>query len=147
MTEPDLRRRVQEEVAAAIGPDTRVLIGHSLGSVIAYEALCAHPEWPVTTFVTIGSPLGIPNLVFDRLVPKPVRGRGQWPGAVQHWTNLCDRYDVVALTKSLAPRFPEGPRPLDDILIDNGWQAHAIEHHLTAVETGRAIANGLLGRP
>jgi pimeloyl-ACP methyl ester carboxylesterase len=30
--------------------DTAVLIGHSLGSVVAYEALCAHPEWSVRAF-------------------------------------------------------------------------------------------------
>jgi hypothetical protein len=57
-TEPGLRAQVLERVAAEIGPDTRVLIGHSLGSVVAYESLCAHPYWPVRTLVTLGSPLG-----------------------------------------------------------------------------------------
>ncbi len=67
LTDDLVRDRVQREIAACVTPETRVLVGHSLGSVIAYEALCAHPEWPVTTLVTIGSPLGIPNLVFGRL--------------------------------------------------------------------------------
>ncbi|NEC19682.1 hypothetical protein [Streptomyces parvus] len=143
--EREVRERVQAEIAAAVEPDTRVIVGHSLGSVVAYEALCAHPEWPVRTLVTVGSPLGIPRLVFDRLTPGPVGGRGTWPGGIHRWTNICDRYDVVALAKELAPLFTGGPATVDDVLVDNGWQAHTVEHHLTAEQTGRAIAIGLTG--
>ncbi|MFF7722909.1 hypothetical protein ACFZDB_26595 [Streptomyces luteogriseus] len=145
LTTPDVRARVQSEIATAVTPDTRVIVGHSLGSVIAYEALCAHPEWPVRSLVTLGSPLGIANLVFDRLLPEPRSGRGSWPGGVRTWTNLCDRHDVVSLTKRLAPLFgdPDGDHSVRDLLVDNGWQAHAIEPHLTAVETGEAIVQGL----
>ncbi|WP_206301449.1 hypothetical protein [Streptomyces sp. V2] len=138
-TEPELRTRVRESVADAVADDTRVLVGHSLGSVVAYEALCEHPEWPVRTLVTIGSPLGIPTIVFDRLTPAPSEGRGTWPAGVRGWTNLCDRYDVVALRKRLAPLFGD----VHDVAVDNGWQAHAIDRHLTAAETGTAIAEGL----
>ena len=91
------------------------------------------------TMVTIGSPLGIPNIVFDRLTPAPSEGRGAWPAGVRGWTNLCDRYDVVALRKRLAPLFGD----VQDIPVDNGWQAHAIDRHLRAVETGTAITEGL----
>ena len=35
-TEPELRARVRESVADAVTRDTRVLVGHSLGSVVAY---------------------------------------------------------------------------------------------------------------
>jgi hypothetical protein len=143
LTEPETHRQVQDQVAAAITEDTRVLVGHSLGSVVAYEALCAHPEWPVTTLVTTGSPLGIPRLVFDRLRPTPQNGRGHWPRGVERWTNLCDRYDFVALVKELAPLFGNGAQKVDDVPVHNGWKAHAIEHHLTARETGAAIAAGL----
>ncbi|MFD7666836.1 hypothetical protein [Streptomyces sp. NPDC059788] len=145
LTEERTREQVQREIASVVTPETRVLIGHSLGSVVAYEALCRHPEWQVTAFVSVGSPLGIPHLVFDRLVPGPVAGAGAWPGRARTWTNICDRRDVVALTKRLAPLFPGGPAAVHDVLVDNGWQAHAIERHLTAVETGAAIAAGLTG--
>ncbi|MFC9913606.1 hypothetical protein [Streptomyces sp. NPDC059862] len=145
LTEPETRERVQDQVAAAITEDTRVLVGHSLGSVVAYEALCAHPEWPVTTFVSIGSPLGIPRLVFDRLRPTPQNGRGHWPTGVETWTNLCDPYDFVALVKELASLFGNGAQKVNDVPVRNGWKAHAIEHHLTARETGAAIAAGLTG--
>ncbi|MFK0016464.1 hypothetical protein [Streptomyces sp. NPDC091027] len=143
LTEPDLREDVQRWVAETVTSDTRVVVGHSLGSVVAYEALCAHPEWPVSAFVTIGSPLGIPNLVFDRLRPRPEKNSGAWPAGVKSWTNLCDAYDVVALVKELAPLFGNGPHRIDDVPVHNGWEAHAIEHHLTAKETGAAIAAGL----
>ena len=47
MTDPVVRAAVQGRAAAGVGEDTRVVVWHSLGSVVAYEALCAHPEWPV----------------------------------------------------------------------------------------------------
>ena len=70
--------RVHEEV----GEGTRVLIGHSLGSVVAYEYVCRYRPPSVELLVTLGSPLGIPKLVFDRLTPAPADGRGAWPGTV-----------------------------------------------------------------
>ena len=39
LTDPTLRTDAQNLVLAHIGPDTRLVIGHSLGSVVAYEAL------------------------------------------------------------------------------------------------------------
>ncbi|MEV5815841.1 hypothetical protein [Streptomyces mutabilis] len=147
LTAPGIREHVQGEVAAAVAEDTRVIVAHSLGSVIAYEALCAHPEWPVHALVTLGSPLGIANLVFDRLLPEPRRGRGSWPGNVKTWTNVCDRHDIVALTKHLAPLFGDGGPSVRDLLVDNGRQAHAIEHYLTSAATGGAIAEGLWAGP
>lgn len=133
---------VQQEVEKAIEDDTRVLVGHSLGSVIAYEALCAHPEWPVRTLVTIGSPLGAPPF-FRHLVPRPKNGRGAWPGTVTHWSNLCDKHDFVALRKRLKGLFGDYTRSIEDVPIDNGWKVHAIERHLAAQSTGAAIAAGL----
>ena len=61
MTDAEVRRAVQDRMVAEVAEDTRVVVGHSLGSVVAYEALCAHPEWPVRTLVTLGSPLGMPG--------------------------------------------------------------------------------------
>lgn len=144
--EPDVRRTALERVAETVASDTRVLVGHSLGSVVAYEALCAHPEWRVRALVTLGSPLGIRNLIFDRLVPAPARDpvsgafQGGWPGSVAWWTNVADQGDVVALVKDLRPRFGERVR---GFLVDNGASAHDVRPYLTAVETGRAVAFAL----
>ncbi|MGN9790298.1 PGAP1-like alpha/beta domain-containing protein [Streptomyces sp. OZ13] len=161
-TDDAVRARAAAAVGARIGPETTVLVGHSLGSVVAYETLCDHPEWPVRTLVTLGSPLGMPSLVFDRLRPAPAAGRGHWPGGLERWTNLADRHDVVASVKELArlfgPRHP-GPLPagspaaagahrpaLRDVPVDNGWKVHDLLRHLTARETGTAIGEGLVAR-
>lgn len=144
---PEVRQEAWRRVAKAIGKDTRVLIGHSLGSVVAYETLCANPEWPVRMLVTLGSPLGIANLIFDQLqpAPRPAKNagpnpRGCWPGEGRAWTNIADEMDVVALVKDLRPAF--GPR-LDGWVINNGATAHSVRPYLTAVETGRAVLSGL----
>ena len=135
-----IRQAVRERVEQAVDPETRVMVGHSLGSVVAYEVLCAHPEWPVRTLVTLGSPLGIRNLIFDLLEPAPQTGIGAWPGSVQRWINIADGGDVVALVKDLRPSFGVN---VENHLIYNGATAHDILPYLTAKETGGAIATGL----
>jgi hypothetical protein len=145
-TEPDLRMAIRQRVAASIDADTRVIVAHSLGSVAAYEALCAMPDWPVRTLVTVGSPLGIRNVIFERLLPTPAVGsgpaRGAWPGQVRDWTNIADRNDVVALVKDLRPCFGLRVRCLE---VDTGMRAHEVTRYLTARSCGRAIAEGLAG--
>jgi hypothetical protein len=108
--------------------------------VIAYEALAAHPEWPVRTLVTLGSPLGIRNLIFERLRPSPNHGVGVWPGSLERWVNIADAGDIIALNKRLSTLF--GNRVADH-LIHNGAQAHDIRPYLTSAETGLAVAAGL----
>lgn len=143
LTVDSVREAALEAIAKRIGPDTRVLVGHSLGSVVAYEALCANPGWPVRALVTLGSPLGMPKLIFDRLRPPPAGGRGAWPASADIWHNLCDRHDVVASVKKLGPLFYDGINTINDEIVDNGWKVHDLGRHLTAVETGRAIRSGL----
>jgi pimeloyl-ACP methyl ester carboxylesterase len=83
-----------------------VVLAHSLGSVIAYEALHAHPELTVDCFVTLGSPLGLPGGIFDHLVPAPIANRGARPAGVRYWVNLADTGDLVAIPRRLGDRFP-----------------------------------------
>jgi hypothetical protein len=143
MTDPAIKDAAQSRVDSAVTEDTRVLIGHSLGSVVAYEALHRfgrEPRWAsVRTFVTLGSPLGISNLIFDRLTPRPSGGTGACP-AVDRWTNISDDADVVALVKDLNPLFGD---PVLDACVHNGATVHKISPYLSAVETGRAVAAGL----
>ncbi|MFH8407414.1 hypothetical protein ACH4FX_21865 [Streptomyces sp. NPDC018019] len=139
-TEPAVRENVQKRVSATVSDGTQVIVAHSLGSVVAYEVLCAHPEWRDITLVTLGSPLAVRNLVFDRLRPAPADGRAQWPPSVRRWVNVADRGDVVALVKTLAPAFGDA---LTDRLVHNGAKAHDARPYLTAHETGEAIAAAL----
>jgi pimeloyl-ACP methyl ester carboxylesterase len=142
LNDDSVRAEIQERVARKVTTDTAVLVGHSLGTVVAYEAACAHPDWDLV-LVTLGSPLGIRNLVFDRLRPPPEGDRGQFPVGAAAWTNIVDTGDVVALAKRLAPLFGER---VEDLLVNNGSKAHDISPYLTAPQTGHAIAEGLARR-
>jgi hypothetical protein len=137
-TEPDLRDRLRGRLEAVVDEDTRVIVAHSLGSVLTYIALCNHPDWPVHTFVTLGSPLAAP-MTAGLLGPLVQDGRGVWPGAVQRWVNVRAVGDAAA-TVPLAERF--GTR-VEDVLVDNGHRAHAPEPYLNADVTGAAVAAAL----
>jgi len=138
--EPGNRARTWDRLASKISPDTRVLIGHSFGSVVAYEALSRHPEWPVHTLVTVGSPLGLPKLVTRRLDPAPDPLADRLPGSVERWVNVSDPEDIVALFPRLAPAF--GPR-VEDFLVDNGPRRHALSRYMEWAETSHAVTAAL----
>ncbi|WP_307822258.1 serine peptidase [Streptomyces sp. CRB46] len=104
---PQVRAAAQSTVAESIRQvRPRVVLAHSLGSVVAYEALHAHPELTVDCFVTLGSPLGLPGGIFDHLVPAPIADRGARPAGVRYWVNLADTGDLVAIPRRLGDRFP-----------------------------------------
>jgi hypothetical protein len=136
-----IRARVHERFAKAVAADTRVVVGHSLGSIVAYECLCTSHYPQVRTFVSLGSPLGLPRIIFDCLRPAPVGGRGQFP-PVDRWTNVADKGDVMARVKQLRPFFGDGAQ-IVDAAVDIGWQSHDVLRYLTAQETGKGIALGL----
>jgi hypothetical protein len=78
---------VQDRFRRRIGADTKIVIGHALGSVIAYEGLWAvAPEVSVHTLLTLGCPIGVQSAVYDRLRPRG-RVRRPWPG-VCRWLNV-----------------------------------------------------------
>ncbi|NJM70657.1 MAG: hypothetical protein HC862_10735 [Scytonema sp. RU_4_4] len=134
----ELKQKILQRVTDKVSQDTQVIVAHSLGSVVAYEALCANPQWNVHTLVTLGSPLGIQNLIFNKLTPSPENGKGVCPN-VKQWFNIADKGDIVALENKLANYF--------DLVIDqcvyNGWESHDVKRYLTAKETGLAVVTGL----
>jgi predicted alpha/beta hydrolase family esterase len=142
LSENDLRDKLRARIEAEISDDTRVLVAHSLGTVLSYSALARHDDWPVHTFVTLGSPLAVP-LVFNALEPAPVDGMGIWPGSVQRWVNVRAVNDKACET-CLADHF--GPR-VEELVIDNGHRAHAPEPYLNSSPTGAAIAAALQTAP
>jgi len=137
-TDPDLRTKMRARMEPLVTDDTRVLVAHSLGTVLSYMALARHPQWPVHTFVTLGSPLGSP-MVATMLDPPIVDGRGQWPGSIRRWVNVRAVGDKAAEVP-LGERFGER---VEDVLVDNGHRAHAPEPYLNAPPTGEAIAAAL----
>jgi hypothetical protein len=142
-----VRRDARARLAARITPETRVVVAHSLGSVVAYETLCdesLHDGWDIRMLITLGSPLGMRALVLDRLVPAPRAGQAVWPKCVRAWTNISDATDIVSVVRELRPRYGEG---VTDTTVHNGSHMHDATRYLTAVETGRAIAAGLAREP
>ena len=139
------RTAIHNEVAQAITADTRVVVGHSLGSVVAYEVLFSDPQRDIRALITLGSPLGLRNLVFDRLRPPPVaagdgRGvKGVWP-PVKLWGNVADAGDIVVAVEDLRPLFGADIRQLR---VHNGAKAHDMSPYLEDRMTGQLILAGL----
>lgn len=116
---------VRERVAggleeAARGARRLVVIGHSLGSVAAYEALWdlthAHRRpLSVDWFLTLGSPLGT-RFIQRSLAGRDRRGRERYPHGIRHWLNFTAVGDLAALDPSIEDDF----RPMLDLgLLDS----------------------------
>lgn len=100
-----------------------ILIGHSLGSVIAIDLLDHLPETVhVRRFITIGSPAAAPSLHegSERLLKKFPYAR------VDDWTNIFNPADVVTGGRGLAPTFPAA----QDFAIDIGLFEHGAGTYL-----------------
>ena len=85
-----------------------LLIGHSLGSVIAYDTL-----WELSRqegvkgkvdFLTLGSPLGM-HYVQRRLLGMNGNGVKNYPDRIRRWINLSAEGDVAALNRNLNESF------------------------------------------
>ena len=88
--------------------DSVLLIGHSLGAVIAYDAL-----WELSRqegvkgkvdFLTLGSPMGM-HYVKRRLLGMNGGGKESYPDRIRHWINLAAEGDVTALNRNLNESF------------------------------------------
>ncbi len=131
--------QVQARFESALKRDTRIVIAHSLGSVIAYEGLCRNPR-RVDTFITIGSPIATPRLIMEplrerlhRLLNHSPTLRPPWPG-VRQWLNFYAPADVWSVPiKRLAPLFGDGgantATTVRDIEVVHGNPHAAVETH------------------
>ena len=92
-----LKDKLQEYKGSRI-----MLIGHSMGSIIAYDVLRRlgrdDPQFRVDHFVTIGSPLGMPHVKYKIQQENDLV---RTPSIVARWTNFADRRDVVAIDAKL----------------------------------------------
>ncbi|GHB39722.1 hypothetical protein GCM10010377_33190 [Streptomyces viridiviolaceus] len=89
---------VRARVVDGLDPERPlVVVSHSLGTVVAYEALHEHGA-SVSLWVTLGSPLALGAVVLDRLVPTPA----SCPENVASWLNFWDRDDIVVGRPQLA---------------------------------------------
>jgi hypothetical protein len=154
-----IRARVRGALEAASEQGARVLlIGHSLGSAIAYDTLWelarALPPRRVDLFVTMGSPLGT-RFIRRRLQGASLEGVAAYPTNVRRWVNLTAQGDLTALYPRLEPLF----RPMlelgvlesfeDHVDLENffrsdlGLNAHEAYGYFAARETAEVIGDWL----
>ncbi|PSL28356.1 alpha/beta hydrolase family protein [Chitinophaga ginsengisoli] len=138
MNNKDIHDAIINRVLEKLTADVKIVIGHSLGSVVAYESLFRN-DHNVVCFITMGSPLGIRNLIFDKLNPRPTKGQGLVP-PVDSWLNVADKGDVVALDKTLSGLFGNRVR---DLIVNNGSDAHSGQHYLSTSQIGKIITKNL----
>ena len=138
------RTAVREEVAACIARhQPRIVIADSLGSVVAYESLHAHPELQPDLFLTLGSPLALPRAVFERLVPAP-RSIGPAPQGERlpgktRWVNIADPGDPVAVPPQLCRHF-DGVDLDHTTVISPLFRFHHATNYLQSATTAATFA-------
>lgn len=125
-------RRVREGVTG----DCRVLLGHSLGSVVAFEYVRQQPGHHLELLLTVGSPLGL-RMVRDRLAEVQYGSDAAWgiPVNVGHWVNVRDIHDPVACAGDLHRWWPG----VVDRHVNNGSDAHAAERYLAQRYVGQVV--------
>ncbi|NOT54008.1 MAG: alpha/beta hydrolase [Deltaproteobacteria bacterium] len=124
--EPDYRKTLRDLLKKVITDNQSkriTLIAHSMGSIIAYDALRELGRDNVTmrvdNFITIGSPLGIPTVA--AAIHK------EWntlrtPSIVRRWLNFADPRDPVAIDTHLRNDYDandQGVEVEDDVILNN----------------------------
>ncbi len=102
-----------------------LLIGHSMGSLVAYDTLVNFPDVSVDLFLTIGSPLVL--LGFRKGLAESQKFPGcSWPVVTENihaWKNYIDWYDPVIMQSLVTLRdyylTVEGTQIVEDFLVDN----------------------------
>lgn len=133
----DMKARVQEQLDDLDGPI--VVVGHSLGSIVAYDVLneLAEGSKDIRLYLTVGSPLGMKEVQDHLSQPQRV------PPDVGTWTNLSDRKDVVALDATLKGEFAPEDK-VTDHKVDN-WtnNNHSIQGYLDKPEALNAVEKAI----
>jgi len=121
-----------DQIAATAANGCDVIIGHSLGSVVAYEYLRQNPGQRVDLLLTVGSPLGFRTVRdwLPRIQP-----------SVAKWVNVRDPHDPVTAGGALGRWF----RGVLDGQTENGLDAHAAERYLSSRAVGDALIDVLPG--
>jgi len=108
--------------------DNIMLISHSMGSIIAFDVLTfLVPDIRIKTFVTMGSPLGLPVVMSKIAAENKLKGFADCkmhtpPGIIKNWYNFSDILDKVAFNYKLSDDFCEndyGIKPIDFVVINN----------------------------
>lgn len=105
-----IREQLKAPLREMLARGERILvIGHSMGSVIAYDALWElwHVEGRrerIDAFLSLGSPLGM-RFAQRRLLGARERGTRRYPGNIPRWLNIAAEGDLTALDPTVADDF------------------------------------------
>jgi hypothetical protein len=157
---------IREQLKKVIRPmldngESVLVIGHSMGSIIAYDAF-----WEMThvehrkdrvDFLSLGSPLGM-NFVQHRVLGNNAQGKRRYPGMIRRWINIAAVGDITALDRHFYDDFQA---MLDLGLVDtiedhtdgiynffhneDGLNCHRSYGYLVNPATGKVIADWWLG--
>lgn len=105
-----IRAQLRARLQAAWDAEQRILlVGHSFGSVIAYDTLWQlthleqHPG-RVDEFISMGSPLAL-RYIRKRLQGNERKGVERYPGNIERWLNLTSVGEVAALDRTMAATY------------------------------------------
>lgn len=133
-----IRDRIETGVREAMMPQVpTVVVGHSLGSVVAYNLLRSDGEregWTVPLYVTLGSPLAVTAI--KRALTPPLHH----PACAGRWFNAMDPRDIVALHPLDAAHFRIDPEMENKLDVDNPTEnRHGISGYLSDPDVARRI--------
>ncbi len=104
----ELIRKRTVDVLQKYANDEILVIAHSMGSIIAYDVLAFDvPKIKVDSFITIGSPLGVPvvksKIAAERKLNHIKTKHLHTPGSIERrWYNFSDLEDKVAFNYKLS---------------------------------------------
>jgi hypothetical protein len=130
-----VRNAIDTIVADTVRPDTTIVIGHSLGTVVAYNVLGAAAR-KIPLYVTVGSPLGI-RAIRQTLAPisNPVGSKG--------WYNAYDAHDIVSLYPLDKDNFDVSPAITNNGTVQNWTEnQHGIIGYLDDANVAKAVCSG-----
>jgi hypothetical protein len=131
-------REINAIVEAKLTDEPTVVIGHSLGSVVAYRVLLEQgAKVKLRRYITVGSPLGIRTISSNLGVLK-------YPQADLNWYNAYDDGDIVALNPLKDPWFKTDPAITNYNFVSNITDnQHGIIGYLNDVTVARCVAEAL----
>lgn len=112
-----------------------VVVGHSLGSIIAYDVLrdVDNPSLAIPLFITVGSPLAVTEV--QDVVERPL----EVPTGVVAWRNASDARDLVALDHTIKPEYAPPERCTDFLVLNESSNHHGIREYLRTVPVRQPI--------
>ncbi|MEM9542792.1 MAG: hypothetical protein AAGA60_25280 [Cyanobacteria bacterium P01_E01_bin.42] len=109
-----IRDELKSAIRQAKGRKIAV-IGHSMGSIIAYDVLRdlgqTDSDLQVASLITIGAPLGLPLIKSEIIKERGYDPRVRTPSIVtESWMNYADKRDVIAADAHLADDYEANDR-------------------------------------